>query len=289
MKSLLIYFIYNQLSFVLCVENFYLKWFSNETKFPIIFSHQTSKPDNYIWYKHYEKNYVDKLVEINENSYKTEINSNNGLNTLKILNFNFNTTDQLDHYRLRLKRQIINSEEDSFIFTLAYLKDFYISIHEDRNHLNATCIAKVSIPLGVNEDHTLWLSDQIQAIVDLNFDIIDPNSNSDRRRRKREVRRSSSFDRLLMNIKFEGVPIIQYKTSKSMSFDNLKCKLLLTSYDNSLIKESIYKFFEHTSSIFPSTPKIVIQNKKINSSSRLNFQKLILLLVMGVLFIYRAN
>jgi hypothetical protein len=281
MNSLLVYLIYlTQLSFVFCIENYYLKWFQNETKFPIIFSHQTSKPDNYIWYKHFEKTYADKL---SDNSYKSEINSNNGLNVLKILNFNFNTTDQLDHYRLRLKKQILNSDEDSFIFTLAYLKDFYISVHEDRNHLNATCIAKVSIPLGVNEDHTLWLSDQIQTNVELNFDIIDPNSNVDRRRRKREVRRSSSFDRLLMNIKFEGVPIIQHKSSKTVSFDNLKCKLLLTSYDNSVIKESIYKFFDQPTSRFTYTPKIVIQNKKANHGNRINFQKSILLLIIGVL------
>jgi hypothetical protein len=281
MNSLLVYLIYlTQLSFVFCIENYYLKWFQNETKFPIIFSHQTSKPDNYIWYKHFEKTYADKL---SDNSYKSEINSNNGLNVLKILNFNFNTTDQLDHYRLRLKKQILNSDEDSFIFTLAYLKDFYISVHEDRNHLNATCIAKVSIPLGVNEDHTLWLSDQIQTNVELNFDIIDPNSKVDRRRRKREVRRSSSFDRLLMNIKFEGVPIIQHKSSKTVSFDNLKCKLLLTSYDNSVIKESIYKFFDQPTSRFTYTPKIVIQNKKANHGNRINFQKSILLLIIGVL------
>ena len=275
------YLIFNQqLPTIFCIEYFYLKWFKNETKFPIVISHQASKPDSYLWYKHFEKKYVDKLA-LERESYATEINSNSGTNVLKILNFNFNTTEQLDHYRLRLKKQTINEEEDSFIYTLAYLKDFYILVQDYKYHLNATCFAKVSIPYGVNDDHQLWLGDRLQEVT-LDFDLIDPNPPvTKRRRRSRETRRTSSFSRDVLDIEFYGVPIIQHKSGRAANFYNLKCKVSMSSYDNSIITESIYKYFEqsvpsiHTYAS-PSPPINQIY-KAGNLGSRLCFKEFLLL------------
>ena len=242
----------------LCIEHYFLKWFKNETKFPLVFSQQTQQPGHlYDWYKHYEKVNVDRLVDTGY--YKIE------RNTMKILSYDFTTQDQLDHYKLRLKQQTNDADEDSFLFTTAYLKDFYISIQEGRNHLNASCVAKVSIPLGVNDDHNEWLKHQLNTNVDLYFDIIDPNSVDQRKRRsnKRVVKKRATFNRMLMNIVFDAMPISMHRTSANAYYDNLKCKLTLTSFDNSVITESIYKYFEQ-----PTTTNFrVVKPNKVQKNS----------------------
>jgi hypothetical protein len=229
----LLFVILNKYSISSCVENYNLKWLSNDTLFPVIFTQEIANPDSYIWYKHYEKSNVGGLYR--PDYYQVEVND--GQNVLKLLNYNFTTQDQLDHYILRRKRKPSRDEDDSFIFTIGYLNDFYMTVHEEKNRINVNCTAKVAIPLGINDYHKYDLSLDIENI-DLNFDFVDPNGRVRRRRKRR-----STFERFLMNIQVEAVPITIFRSSKHDFSESLFCKLILKSYDGTMISKTIYKTF----------------------------------------------
>ena len=223
-----------------CENNSYhLKWVTEETKFPIIFSYNTSQPSKYSWYKLFEKDYTENL---NKDVYKSEIDETTGMNFLKIYDYNSN---QLDHYRLKP-----NNEEnhDEIIFTIGFVKHFHIAVTRFSMHSNTTCFVSVILPIGLNKRHMEFLQDSIQERIDLQshfdnsfydydsliFDYAEDVQDNGKKRFKR-----SRFDRFVYEVQINAPSVLVYGTERQVQ--NITCQLSLVDFDNMNYKKTIFK------------------------------------------------
>jgi hypothetical protein len=240
-------------------QNYFLKWVTDETKYPIIFNHKIDFPNLYGWYKYSNQEYIENLQS---NAYNMKINEANGTNTLKINTYDLKTNDQLDHYKLQLKTpkdidyldDPVSDSTDEFIYSLGYVKNFRIEVHEEKDYINSTCFLNVIIPLGISDEHMDFLKDQIQENVDLVSNFHDDEYYDDiEKTSNRNIvvvrKRRSSFDRYVMEVQYNSPSIIVYGINKDNDlYENVTCHLLLIDYDGSIYKKTIFKMLKAANS-----------------------------------------
>lgn len=257
---------------VTCDDFYYLKWITEDTRFPIKFKHRTNNTDVYKWFKYYDKKLIDDL---DKNIFEIDVDKDDHLNILKIYKYDATSHYELDHYKLLYKPdneiemaddqnieltadneidEIREVSYDVFVYTIAYLKKMQMVIHESKEFLNTTCLATLILPLGINEEHTQYIQHHIEDLIDLKLTFLDDDGNeidSDRfkeneKRKKRftSIKRTKRdlLDRYIMELEFRMAPITFYRIDQDNDrTENVTCVATFINYDGSKTVKQLYK------------------------------------------------
>ena len=235
-------------------ENFYLKLIADDERhMPLVFTHQINQPEKYSWYKYNEQDYIENLDQ--DFLYKFEIDDVNKTNTLKINDLNSN---QLDHYKLKIKPPYVASvdEVDEIIYTIGLVKNLHIET-DSLDYYNSTCFVNVIIPIGLNKNHMDYLSESIQKYIDLETSFDDGLAEAENERKKRNIdvfelgKSKSRFDRFVYEIQIHTPSLTFYSTNERVD-KNISCELLIIDYGDGIYKKTIFK----TLSLSSNTIKI---------------------------------
>jgi hypothetical protein len=231
-------------------SNYLIKFITPFTEYPVrlidnfgSYESTNSIMDKSKWFKHGSNCFVDELDQSSK-YFSTEINLNGGINLL-ILKYDATTNLVLDHYEpYHYDKDDEMQQTAKEMYTLVYLKSFELKIDETENEIKASCELTLIIPIGIADEHTEIINENIQETLSLDFKYDDQTQDnlhlkSKKHKRLHQKHSNSKRDANSKASKFEqtystgSFNFNKYTFQSDQKTVNVTCNIVLRDFDNS--------------------------------------------------------
>ncbi|CAF0761942.1 unnamed protein product [Brachionus calyciflorus] len=264
-------------------DHFRIKYLTPYTYYPSRLKDNFGYLKNTKWLKFGCECYLDELDNYKK-YFSTEIvetDSSTSEFNLLLLEFNNNSDFLLDHYEPKHETNQLAENEydypdhDREIYTLVYMKNFFIDYTETENEIELNCKATLIYPTGLDDQHSIILNEKFLSSVQLQLKIHEEYS-----KKKRSVKKSLKTRRYINNIievEVKEGPLIFNKNA----FESLdtSCKIKLLDFDSTYaLDHAISKSFQiNQISKNQTKPQISTVGNSASIINQVNFKSILLI------------